>query len=107
MASRLGALAEHLPPRLRRLIERLQPPPRARRVILVAFLAAEDKRFYEHHGIDWVRVFGAIKNNVYKARLAEGFSTITMQLARNLWPEDISGRDKTLSRKLREAHVAM
>jgi penicillin-binding protein 1A len=75
--------------------------------VKAAFIATEDKRFYEHHGIDWLRVFGAVKNNVFKLRLAEGFSTITMQLARNLWPEDISGRDKTLRRKLREAHVAM
>jgi penicillin-binding protein 1A len=74
--------------------------------VKAAFITTEDKRFYEHHGIDWVRVFGAIKNNLFKFRVAEGFSTITMQLARNLWPEDISGRDKTLRRKLREAHVA-
>src|SRR6187551_1985709 len=75
--------------------------------VKAAFVTTEDKRFYEHHGIDWYRVFGAIKNNVFKLRVAEGFSTITMQLARNLWPEDISGRDKTLSRKLREAKMAM
>ncbi|HEX3276853.1 MAG TPA: PBP1A family penicillin-binding protein [Gemmatimonadales bacterium] len=74
--------------------------------VKAAFITTEDKRFYQHHGIDWYRVFGAIKNNITKFRVAEGFSTITMQLARNLWPEDISGRDKTLSRKLREAHVA-
>src|SRR6476661_8680649 len=74
--------------------------------VKAAFITTEDKRFYEHHGIDWYRVFGAIKNNIFKFRVAEGFSTITMQLARNLWPEDISGRDKTLRRKLREAHVA-
>src|SRR5215207_1212822 len=74
--------------------------------VKAAFITTEDKRFYQHHGIDWYRVFGAIKNNLFKFRVAEGFSTITMQLARNLWPEDISGRDKTLSRKLREAHVA-
>ncbi|HET7470211.1 MAG TPA: PBP1A family penicillin-binding protein [Gemmatimonadales bacterium] len=74
--------------------------------VKAAFITTEDKRFYQHHGIDWYRVFGAIKNNIFKFRVAEGFSTITMQLARNLWPEDISGRDKTLSRKLREAHVA-
>src|SRR6476661_7681110 len=66
--------------------------------VKAAFITTEDKRFYEHHGIDWYRVFGAIKNNIFKFRVAEGFSTITMQLARNLWPEDISGRDKTLSR---------
>ena len=63
--------------------------------VKAAFLATEDKRFYEHHGIDWFRVFGAIKTNLFKFRVAEGFSTITMQLARNLWPEDISGADKT------------
>ncbi len=75
--------------------------------VKAAFITTEDKRFYEHHGIDWYRVFGAMKNNLFKFRVAEGFSTITMQLARNLWPEDISGRDKSLSRKLREARVAM
>src|SRR5919108_2401736 len=74
--------------------------------VKAAFITTEDKRFYQHHGIDWYRVVGAIKNNITKFRVAEGFSTITMQLARNLWPEDISGRDKSLRRKLREAHVA-
>jgi len=74
--------------------------------VRAAFLATEDKRFYQHHGIDWVRVVGAIKNNIFELRVAEGFSTITMQLARNLWPEDISGRDKSIRRKLREARVA-
>src|SRR5215213_644984 len=71
-----------------------------------AFLATEDKRFYQHHGIDWYRVFGAIKTNIFQLRFAEGFSTITMQLARNIWVEDISGREKSVKRKLREAHVA-
>src|SRR6185312_8012827 len=75
--------------------------------VKAAFVTTEDKRFYEHHGIDWVRVFGAIKNNIFKFRVAEGFSTITMQLARNLWPEDISGRDKSLRRKLKEVKVAL
>jgi len=75
--------------------------------VKAAFIATEDKRFYEHKGIDWVRVFGAVKANVFKLRFAEGFSTITMQLARNLWPEDISGRDKSLRRKLREVKVAL
>ena len=74
--------------------------------VKAAFIATEDKRFYQHHGIDWYRFFGAIKSNIFQLRMAEGFSTITMQLARNLWPEDISGRDKSLRRKLREAKVA-
>ena len=75
--------------------------------VKTAFLATEDKRFYSHHGIDWYRVFGAIRTNVFALRFAEGFSTITMQLARNIWDEDISGTDKSLRRKLREAHVAL
>ena len=74
--------------------------------VKTAFLATEDKRFYDHHGIDWFRVLGAIKTNVFQLRFAEGFSTITMQLARNIWVEDISGTDKSLRRKLREARVA-
>ena len=75
--------------------------------VIAAFVTTEDKRFYSHHGIDWFRVFGAIKNNLLAGRVAEGFSTITMQLARNLWPEDISGRDKSIRRKMREARVAL
>ena len=75
--------------------------------IKATFLATEDKRFYEHDGIDWVRVMGAMKTNLFELRFAEGFSTITMQLARNLWPDDISGRDKSLRRKLREVKVAL
>jgi len=75
--------------------------------VKTAFLATEDKRFYSHHGIDWYRVFGAIRTNIFALRFAEGFSTITMQLARNIWDEDISGTEKSLRRKLREAHVAL
>ena len=74
--------------------------------VKTAFLTTEDKRFYSHHGIDWFRVFGAIRTNLFQLRFAEGFSTITMQLARNIWDEDISGTDKSLGRKLREARVA-
>jgi penicillin-binding protein 1A len=75
-------------------------------VVKAAFVTTEDKRFYEHEGIDWYRVLGAIRSNLVEMRVAEGFSTITMQLARNIWTEDISGRDKSLRRKLREAKVA-
>jgi penicillin-binding protein 1A len=74
--------------------------------VKTAFLATEDKRFYSHQGIDWVRVFGAVKTNIFQLRFAEGFSTITMQLARNIWDQDISGTEKSLRRKLREAKVA-
>src|SRR5690242_9998870 len=71
-----------------------------------AIIATEDKRFYDHHGIDYWRIVGAIKNDVLTMSFAQGFSTITMQLARNIFPEEIS-REKTLTRKLKEARVAV
>jgi penicillin-binding protein 1A len=70
-----------------------------------AFVITEDKRFYDHAGIDWVRVLGAAVRNLRSLGWSEGFSTITMQLARNVFPERIS-REKTLVRKLKEAKVA-
>src|SRR3982751_5676839 len=42
-------------------------------VVKAAFISTEDKRFYEHHGIDWFRFFGAVKSNVTQMRMAEGF----------------------------------
>jgi len=71
-----------------------------------AFIATEDKRFYAHRGIDYWRILGAIKNDLVTMSFAQGFSTITMQLARNIFPEEIS-REKTLTRKLKEARVAV
>ncbi|HEY7878006.1 MAG TPA: transglycosylase domain-containing protein, partial [Gemmatimonadaceae bacterium] len=70
-----------------------------------AFVVTEDKRFYEHHGIDWIRVFGAAAHNVAAGGYAQGFSTLTMQLARNIFTEKIS-REKTLTRKMKEAKIA-
>ena len=76
---------------------------------VAAFLAVEDRRFYQHHGIDWIRFFGALKNTILGNR--QGFSTITMQLAGNLWPEQIDRRERTgfrgLSRKIREGRMAL
>src|SRR4029078_13681821 len=70
-----------------------------------AFVVTEDKRFYGHAGIDWQRVPGALLVDIKNRNFAEGFSTITMQLARNIFPERIS-RDKSVIRKLKEAKVA-
>ena len=74
-------------------------------VVRQAFLITEDKRFYDHAGVDWIRVVGAGLRNIRSGGYVQGFSTITMQLARNVFPERIS-RDKTLVRKLKEAKVA-
>jgi penicillin-binding protein 1A len=80
-------------------------------IIPEAFLAVEDKRFYQHHGIDWLRFFGAVKTNILHAKVAAGFSTITMQLVGNLWPEDVDRRQRRgvagVVRKIREAKLAL
>src|SRR6476659_10905364 len=70
-----------------------------------AFVITEDKRFYSHAGVDWIRVFGALMRDILARGFEQGFSTITMQLARNVFPESLS-REKTLLRKIREAKVA-
>src|SRR5438094_1556437 len=74
-------------------------------IVRKAFVATEDKRFYEHAGVDWQRVPSALANDLRTHSWSQGFSTITMQLARNIFPERIS-REKSLVRKLKEAKVA-
>jgi penicillin-binding protein 1A len=69
-----------------------------------ALLATEDKRFYEHHGIDFTRTAKAAVNTFHGD--VQGGSTITQQLARNLYPEDI-GREQTITRKVKEAITAL
>ncbi len=73
-----------------------------------AFLAVEDKRFYDHHGVDWFGVFAAAKDALLGQ--PRGASTITMQLAGNLFPEDIDRRQRRgfalVIRKVREIKVA-
>jgi penicillin-binding protein 1A len=71
-----------------------------------AFLCVEDQRFYEHRGVDWRRVGGAIFANLRAGGFAQGFSTISMQLARNVFPERIPGEQQTTRRKLLEIRVA-
>jgi penicillin-binding protein 1A len=71
-----------------------------------AFIAVEDQRFWQHHGVDWVRVAGAAWANLRARRVEEGFSTITMQLARNVFPKRIPQAQRTLGRKLTEMRVA-
>jgi penicillin-binding protein 1A len=71
-----------------------------------AFLAVEDKRFYEHDGVDYRRVVGAALADIKARGFVQGFSTITMQLARNVWPERLPGQSRTLRRKMLEVRVA-
>lgn len=68
-----------------------------------AFLAAEDLRFYQHPGIDIVRIFGAVANNIRSQSYREGASTITQQLVKLSHLTD----EKKLSRKVQEAYLAL
>src|SRR4029079_16673816 len=74
--------------------------------VRAAFLAVEDQRFYAHDGVDWRRVFGAALANLRHGGIEQGFSTVTMQLARNVFPDRIRARERTLPRKLLEVRVA-
>jgi monofunctional biosynthetic peptidoglycan transglycosylase len=67
-----------------------------------AVIVAEDANFYEHGGIDVTAMKEAIKLDLKRKRLAYGASTITQQLAKNLF----LSRDKSLLRKLREGVIA-
>ncbi|MDA8446714.1 penicillin-binding protein 1A [Paracidovorax valerianellae] len=69
-----------------------------------ALIATEDHRFYDHFGLDWRRTASAVIRTLGGDK--QGGSTITQQLARNLYPEDI-GRAPTLTRKLKEAITAL
>src|SRR5450756_1063762 len=74
------------------------------KIVQEAFVSTEDKRFYQHAGIDWHRAASVVLRSPLHG-YSQGFSTITMQLARNVFPEQIS-REKTIIRKVKEAKVA-
>ncbi len=76
-----------------------QLPP----VVVDAFLAAEDDRFFEHPGVDWQGLVRALATNVAAGGLREGGGTITMQLARNT----VLTSERTLRRKLKEVFLAL
>ncbi|HEY3785463.1 MAG TPA: penicillin-binding protein 1A [Steroidobacteraceae bacterium] len=70
-------------------------------VMKQAFLAAEDDRFFEHHGIDYIGVVRAVLVDFISGHKTQGASTITMQAARNMFLT----LDKTYRRKLQETFV--
>ena len=67
-----------------------------------AFIAAEDRRFYQHDGIDPVGIGRALVRNITQGSVEEGASTITQQLARTVF----LSQDRTLVRKVKEAALA-
>ena len=72
--------------------------------LINALIATEDRRFYEHAGIDPIRLVASVWNTLHGDM--QGGSTLTQQLARNLFPVEI-GNERSLNRKLREAITAL
>ncbi|WP_058910379.1 peptidoglycan glycosyltransferase/peptidoglycan DD-transpeptidase MrcA [Entomohabitans teleogrylli] len=68
-----------------------------------AFIATEDSRFYEHHGVDPIGIFRAASVALFSGRATQGASTITQQLARNFFLSP----EKTLMRKIKEVFLAI
>ena len=76
-----------------------QMPPE----LVKAFIATEDSRFYEHHGVDPVGIFRAASVALISGHASQGASTITQQLARNFFLSP----ERTLMRKIKEAFLAI
>src|SRR4029434_3823765 len=74
--------------------------------LITAVVAAEDARFYKHHGWDWYGIGRAAVSNFKSKRARQGASTITQQLARNTFPAQLPPNDRTLERKILEIFVA-
>ncbi|MDP3414207.1 MAG: transglycosylase domain-containing protein, partial [Polaromonas sp.] len=72
--------------------------------VVAALISTEDHRFYDHHGLDFTRIGGAVLST-FGGDL-QGGSTITQQLARNLYPEEV-GRSRSLTRKFKEIITAL
>ncbi|WP_413442583.1 transglycosylase domain-containing protein [Synechococcus sp. MIT S1220] len=94
-----GQIIQKLGPATREKVKAGQMP----RLVERAFIAAEDRRFYDHAGVDGWGIARAIVTNVRQGAVREGASTITQQLARTVF----LSQDRTITRKLKEAALAM
>jgi penicillin-binding protein 1A len=71
--------------------------------VIKAVLATEDRRFFEHYGIDFIGLFRAMSENMRARTIVQGGSTLTQQLAKNLFLTS----DRTMERKIKEAFLAL
>jgi penicillin-binding protein 1A len=71
-------------------------------IVVKAVLATEDRRFYEHTGIDYLGLFRAMVENARANSVVQGGSTITQQLAKNLFLTN----ERTMERKVKEAFLS-
>jgi penicillin-binding protein 1A len=93
-----GQVVQKIGPATREKLTTGSMPPLVER----AFIAAEDRRFYQHNGIDPVGIGRAMVRNITKQSVEEGGSTITQQLARTIF----LSQDRTVIRKLSEVALA-
>ncbi len=77
--------------------------PRIPQALKDATVAIEDKRFFDHEGVDYYRLVGAAVRDLQSGSSAQGGSTITMQLIKNLYDP---AADRTISKKIEEAYLA-
>ncbi|MGH7444974.1 MAG: transglycosylase domain-containing protein, partial [Longimicrobiales bacterium] len=99
--ARDGSRLADLSPERRVLVAYEQIP----RIVRDGFVAVEDRRFWEHDGVDFRGIGRAVWNNLRALSLDEGFSTITMQLTRNVFPQQLPRGDR-FRRKLCEVGLA-
>ena len=71
--------------------------------LINAFIAIEDKRFYDHHGVDIIRMGGAFLKNIRNKSITEGASTITQQYVKNIYLTN----EKTWKRKINEILISL
>ena len=68
-----------------------------------AIVSIEDKTFWKHHGFNFVRILGAIKDSIFSSEQISGTSTLTQQLARNIYLDN----ERTYARKIKEAYYTI
>ncbi len=93
-----GSILQQIGPATREKLSYEQIPPK----VVQAFIAAEDRRFYQHNGVDFQSIARAIATNLLARDLVEGGSTITQQLARVVY----LNQERSLWRKVQEAFLA-
>ncbi|HEX3982348.1 MAG TPA: transglycosylase domain-containing protein, partial [Acidisoma sp.] len=76
-----------------------QLPPK----LIQAFLATEDDRFFRHHGVDWEGILRAALANARAGRISQGASTITMQVARDMFLTP----HRDMKRKMSEVYISL
>lgn len=71
-----------------------------------AVVSIEDKKFWKHSGFNYIRMVGAVKDSIFGGGGISGTSTVTQQLARNIYLSEIKSQ-RSLSRKITEAYITI